>query len=257
MNNKPTDIDIPDFKWPKGEEERGLSDLHNILLDDDDKKKTDWMNFLFVILLLFGVPIVVFGFFIFTIATNNYGLLIIGIALVLVMGSPEYLDRRSHDSGYSFFWMIVLAGLAYLMFFALCLFTPIYVLNTPICLGSTLIINGISAWIYNIFLFASLYNIFDEKVLLKDRKNAYRWFKFPNFDEPEKYPNWKPGYTDYLFLSFNVATSFAPSDTPVLSKWAKILMMLQSLLSLSLVIIVIARGVNILFTTCNVPTVSP
>ena len=44
-----------------------------------------------------------------------------------------------------------------------------------------------------------------------------------------------PNFVDYLFLAFNTSTTFSPTDVPVLARWAKVLMMLQSLLSLLII----------------------
>ena len=57
---------------------------------------------------------------------------------------------------------------------------------------------------------------------------------------------WSPNFVDYLFLAFNSSTAFSPTDSPVLSRWAKILMMLQSLISFTTVALLAARAVNIL-----------
>jgi hypothetical protein len=57
---------------------------------------------------------------------------------------------------------------------------------------------------------------------------------------------WNPGFIDYLFLAFNTSTAFSPTDSPVLSRWAKVLMMVQSLISLATVALLAARAVNIL-----------
>jgi hypothetical protein len=57
---------------------------------------------------------------------------------------------------------------------------------------------------------------------------------------------WSPGFVDYLFLAFNTSTAFSPTDVPVLSRWAKILMMLQAGISLVTIAILAARAVNIL-----------
>ncbi len=57
---------------------------------------------------------------------------------------------------------------------------------------------------------------------------------------------WNPGFVDYLFLAFNTSTAFSPTDCPVLTRWAKLLMMLQSLLSFTTVVLLAARAVNIL-----------
>jgi uncharacterized membrane protein len=58
--------------------------------------------------------------------------------------------------------------------------------------------------------------------------------------------DWSPNFIDYLFLAFNTSTAFSPTDTLVLTRWAKILMMLQSLLSLMIIALLAARAVNIL-----------
>lgn len=58
--------------------------------------------------------------------------------------------------------------------------------------------------------------------------------------------HWRPEFVDYLFLAFNTSTAFSPTDAPVLSRWAKLLMMVQSLISFSTVAVLAARAVNIL-----------
>ena len=57
---------------------------------------------------------------------------------------------------------------------------------------------------------------------------------------------WSPNYLDYLFLAFNTSTAFSPTDTPVLSRWAKVLTMIQATISLAVVAVLAARAVNIL-----------
>ena len=57
---------------------------------------------------------------------------------------------------------------------------------------------------------------------------------------------WRPGFVDYLFLAFNTSTAFSPTDVPVLSRWAKLMMMVQSSISLTTLALLAARAVNIL-----------
>jgi len=57
---------------------------------------------------------------------------------------------------------------------------------------------------------------------------------------------WSPGFVDYLFLAFNTSTAFSPTDVPVLSRWAKVLMMVQAAISLTTIALLAARAVNIL-----------
>ena len=57
---------------------------------------------------------------------------------------------------------------------------------------------------------------------------------------------WSPNFVDYLFLAFNTSTAFSPTDVPVLARWGKVLMMLQSIISLTVLALLAARAVNIL-----------
>ena len=57
---------------------------------------------------------------------------------------------------------------------------------------------------------------------------------------------WSPNFFDYLFLAFNTSTAFSPTDAPVLARWAKVMMMVQSLISLMVIALLAARAVNIL-----------
>jgi uncharacterized membrane protein len=59
-------------------------------------------------------------------------------------------------------------------------------------------------------------------------------------------PDWEPRFVDYLYLSFTNATAFSPTDVMPLVRWAKLTMLVQSAVSLSLGALVIARAVNIL-----------
>ena len=58
--------------------------------------------------------------------------------------------------------------------------------------------------------------------------------------------NWEPRFVDYLFLAFNTSTAFSPTDVPVLSRWAKGLMMIQAMISLIVIALLAGRAVNIL-----------
>ena len=58
--------------------------------------------------------------------------------------------------------------------------------------------------------------------------------------------HWSPEFIDYLFLAFTASTAFSPTDVPVLSRWAKVLMMAQAVMSLATIALLAARAVNIL-----------
>jgi uncharacterized membrane protein len=57
---------------------------------------------------------------------------------------------------------------------------------------------------------------------------------------------WAPGFLDYLFLAFNTSAAFSPTDTPVLSRRAKILTALQSVLSLVVIVVLLGWAINTL-----------
>jgi len=57
---------------------------------------------------------------------------------------------------------------------------------------------------------------------------------------------WWPGFLDYMFVAFNASTAFSPTDTLLLTRRAKVLMMIQSLISGVTVIVIAARAINTL-----------
>ena len=83
-----------------------------------------------------------------------------------------------------------------------------------------------------------------------DRCHAVRMypdFAFPQMQQPGLAPpGWTPAFTDYLYLSFTNAISFSAGDVAPLTRWAKLMMMLQSAVSVAAIALVIARAVNIL-----------
>jgi hypothetical protein len=72
-------------------------------------------------------------------------------------------------------------------------------------------------------------------------------FLYPQMSTPEYEPHkWQPFFFDYLYVSLTNGTAFSPTDTMPLTHRAKVLMSLQSLISLTTVALVAARAVNIL-----------
>ena len=106
---------------------------------------------------------------------------------------------------------------------------------------------ALGLWISNVLVFASWYWRLDGGgPNARDRRRGHDWgaFLFPQMQM--RVQRWKPGFVDYLFLAFNTSTAFSPTDVPVLSHWAKVMMMVQSSISLGCVVILAARAVNIL-----------
>jgi len=70
---------------------------------------------------------------------------------------------------------------------------------------------------------------------------------FPQAGAPEDSPpGWRPTFVDYLFLGFSTATAFSPTDALPLTPRAKLLMMLESAISLATIVVVAARAINVL-----------
>jgi len=104
-------------------------------------------------------------------------------------------------------------------------------------------------WITNVLVFALWYWKLDGggPVVRETRRSRLESsFLFPQMATEEGEASWTPHFVDYLFLAFNTSTAFSPTDTAVLSRWAKVGMMLQSLISLTIVALLAARAVNIL-----------
>jgi hypothetical protein len=110
-------------------------------------------------------------------------------------------------------------------------------------------------WITNILVFALWYWRLDAGgPNVRDRRAAHidGAFLFPQMTlnaQAKKEmgeQDWRPGFVDYLFIAFNTSTAFSPTDCPVLSRWAKALMMIQAVIAFSTVILLAARAVNIL-----------
>jgi hypothetical protein len=118
-----------------------------------------------------------------------------------------------------------------------------------------LFIAASALWGANILLFASWYWRLDAGgPYRRDLRESHTdgAFLFPQMTLTQEMrgeigaQQWRPGFLDYFFLAFSTSTAFSPTDAPVLSRWAKVLMMTQAFISLSTLAILAARAVNIL-----------
>lgn len=120
---------------------------------------------------------------------------------------------------------------------------------------SKLLLAAVVLWASNILVFASWYWRLDgggphARAIRPGHTHGAFLFPQMTMDEAERrhagFGNWRPGFVDYLFLAFNTSTAFSPTDVPVLSRWAKGMMMVQSVISLATIALLAARAVNIL-----------
>jgi uncharacterized membrane protein len=115
--------------------------------------------------------------------------------------------------------------------------------------ASSLLRAAVHMWVVNVLLFGLWYWQLDGGGPLERPmcEPSGRDFLFPQQTEPALMGGgWRPLFLDYLYVSFTNASAFSPTDTMPLSRWAKMLMLVQSAISLTLAVMVVARAVNIL-----------
>lgn len=115
--------------------------------------------------------------------------------------------------------------------------------------AALLLTRGASIYLTNILVFGLWYWEWDRggPVARARGTKAFPDFLFPQMAQPDLAPpQWTPTFIDYLYVSFTNAAAFSPTDTMPLSRWAKMLMLLQSAMAILTVAFVIARAVNIL-----------
>ena len=118
-----------------------------------------------------------------------------------------------------------------------------------------LLLSAASLWFTNILVFALWYWRLDAGgPNRRDQRRGHPEGAFlfpqmtmlPQVRSAADQEDWSPDFVDYLFLAFNTSTALSPTDVPVLARWAKLLMMLQSLISLTVIALLAGRAVNIL-----------
>lgn len=118
-----------------------------------------------------------------------------------------------------------------------------------------LLISAGALWLTNVLVFALWYWHLDAGgPNERDQRpgHCHGSFLFPQMTMSEEglaesgQAGWSPGFVDYLFLAFNSSTALSPADTAVLSRWAKLLMMIQAAISLTVIAVVAARAINTL-----------
>jgi hypothetical protein len=109
--------------------------------------------------------------------------------------------------------------------------------------------DGALIWLINILTFALWYWEIDGGGPARRHHEGYHStdFVFPQLTlDRSTETSWCPHFLDYLFLAFTTSTAFSPTDTPVLSRRAKLLIMTQALISLAVLAILAARAINTL-----------
>jgi uncharacterized membrane protein len=113
--------------------------------------------------------------------------------------------------------------------------------------ADSLLASGTLVWAGNALVFGLLYWQLDSGGPLARHRDEREHpdFAFSQHLNPELAPpGWHPGYADYFVLGLTTSTAFSPTDVMPLAPWAKLTMATQSLISLTVVGLVIARAVN-------------
>lgn len=125
----------------------------------------------------------------------------------------------------------------------------IITLRPPETRTISLLSSSLAIWVSNVLAFSLIYWQIDRGGPSARASGTARrpdWL-FPQDTVAEATdPDWRPSFPDYLFLGFNTATAFSPTDALPLTTRAKMLMMLESAISLLTLVIVAARAVNVL-----------
>jgi len=117
---------------------------------------------------------------------------------------------------------------------------------------ATLLLTGGAIWLTNVIVFSLWYWELDRggrmQRAMRTHEDGGHSFLFPQWtvEPPFGDPTWDPTFVDYFYLSFTNASAFSPTDVMPLSRWAKMAMLVQSGLSIVIVVLVVARAVNTL-----------
>lgn len=116
--------------------------------------------------------------------------------------------------------------------------------------GLQLLMSSVAVWVTNVLGFSLLYWQIDRggpDARMNNSSPKPDWL-FPQEGAPPEDlpPDWRPVFVDYLFLGFCTATAFSPTEALPLTSRAKLLMMLESMISLATIVVVASRAINIL-----------
>jgi hypothetical protein len=174
---------------------------------------------------------------------------VIGVVLlVLIVADPGRIDRSTRPV--RLLSRLLLGLLALSAAVSTALLVHVLVVGGSLTDSATrLLLTGGAVWFSNNIVFALLYWEVDGggSVARALGSPEYPDLAFPQHMNPDLAPPaWRPMFIDYLYLGMTNALAFSPTDVMPLVPWAKIAMALQSLVSLAILGLVVARAVNIL-----------
>jgi len=171
----------------------------------------------------------------------------ISLLVAVIVGDPGKINRRSQRLRAFSIGLVGLLALG-------TLWSTLRLLDTLVNGGpeadsaSELLTTGSVVFASNIIAFALLYWELDGggAAARAHHLPTHPDFAFPQQLNPDiAKPDWRPRFVDYLYLGVTNATAFSPTDAMPLAPWAKIAMGTQSLISLAILGLVVARAVNV------------
>lgn len=176
-------------------------------------------------------------------------LLIIATELLLVFVIGFTVNKQNlHDRGLHHNAALVLLGLisaGNIASFAMVL--HLLLTNIVPVDGLELLASAMAILTTNIIIFALWYWEIDSPGLTRKRwTKSDKDFQFTQQDMKADFPDWRPEFIDYLYLSVTNAINFAPADARPLTRTAKVMMGTQALLSVFTLALVLARAVSVL-----------
>jgi len=179
---------------------------------------------------------------------NKFVIIVFEAFLLVMLGivTSDAYHRVSRTR--RFVALVLIALVAAINIFSLIFLLRALILNHEIIEGARLLQSGLTIYITNIFIFALLYWEIDgdgpDRRVAKSRKPD---FLFPQMiHKGISGERWLPGFLDYLYVSTTNVTNFASADTVPLSHRAKLMMMIQALVSVVIVVLVAARAIGIM-----------
>ena len=163
-------------------------------------------------------------------ATVIFGF-VIPIATALIVGLPQY-RRYERKAAFGLAMLTSVITVTYL-----CSLLNHLVHDGPSLNGNSLLHGSISVWVCIVGTFSLWYWLMGTTGRID--------FLFPQRGSPD-FPDWHPKFIDYFAIAFSTSTAFSATDVAPATSRAKVLMMLQSALSLIIVLVAAARAINIL-----------
>jgi hypothetical protein len=115
--------------------------------------------------------------------------------------------------------------------------------------GAQLLMSGLVVWLTNVIVFGLTFWTVDCGGPIRRARDGRTKpdFRFPqDEDGPPAHAAWHPRLEDYVYVAITNGIAFSPTDAMPLTRWAKRLMALESLVSVAAVLLIGARAVGIL-----------